>query len=118
MAKENKEVVEKTTEQPIEEVVDKKIEEQPKGEKDQSIPKVKIKDDGIIKVDLSKPPPVKEEKVVEEKKENVVEKPEVVEEVTEQPVMEEVVEEEPIINKEVIEETPIVENNYQKMYKN
>ena len=118
MAKENKEVVEETTEQPIEEVVDKKIEEQPRNEKGQFKSKNKIKDDGIIKVDLSKPPPVKEE-VVEEKKENVVEKPEVTEEVIEQPVMEEIVEEEPIVNKEVTEEIPVVEKqlpeNVQKL---
>ena len=118
MAKENKEVVEKTTEQPIEEVVDKKIEEQPRNEKGQFKSKNKIKDDGIIKVDLSKPPPVKEE-VVEEKKENVVEKPEVTEEVIEQPVMEEIVEKEPIVNKEVTEEIPVVEKqlpeNVQKL---
>ena len=77
MAKENKEVVEETTEQPIEEVVDKKIEEQPRDEKGRF---KSTGDDNITKVDLSKPPPIKEEKVVEEKQ-NVTKQPEIKEEV-------------------------------------
>ena len=119
MAKENKEVVEETTEQPIEEVVDKKIEEQPRDEKGRF---KSTGDDNITKVDLSKPPPIKEEKVVEEKQ-NVTKQPEIKEEVKEEvkediPVIEEITEE-PIINKEIIEEAPIVEKqlpeNVQKL---
>ena len=89
MEENNKDVVEETTEK----VVEKK--EQPRDEKGKFTSKKKIKDDGIVKVDLSKPPPVKEE-VVEDKKENVVKEPEVVEEtaeVTEQTVIEEITEE-------------------------
>ena len=82
MTKEKKEVVEKTTKQPIEEVVNKKTEEQPRDDKGKFASKAKTKDDGIIKVDLSKSPPIKEEKVVEEK-ENIVKEPEVKEEVQE-----------------------------------
>jgi len=92
MEENNKEVVEETTEK----VVEKK--EQPRDEKGKFTSKKKIKDDGVVKVDLSKPPPVKEE-VVEDKKENVVKEPEAVEEtaeVTEQPVIEEVTEEEKV----------------------
>ena len=101
MEENNKDVVEETTEK----VVEKK--EQPRDEKGKFTSKKKIKDDGIVKVDLSKPPPVKEE-VVEDKKENVVKEPEVVEEVTEvteQPVIEEVTEEEKVEEiKQVAEE--------------
>ena len=92
MEENNKEVVEETTEK----VVEKK--EQPRDEKGKFTSKKKIKDDGVVKVDLSKPPPVKEE-VVEDKKENVVKEPEAVEEVTEvteQPVIEEITEEEKV----------------------
>ena len=115
MAKENKEVVEKTTEQPIEEVVDKKIEEQPRDKKGRFKP---AEDTNITKVDLSKPPLVKKE-VVEEKQ-NVVKEPEVKEEIKEDvPVIEEVTAEEPIINKEIIEEAPVIEKqlpeNVQKL---
>ena len=106
MAKENKESVEKTAEQPIEEVVDKKTEEQPRDKKGRF---KSAEDTNITKVDLSKPPPVKEE-VVEEKQ-NVVKEPEVVEEVkevTEQPVIEEITEEKKVeeikeVAKEAIE---------------
>ena len=101
MEENNKDVVEETTEK----VVEKK--EQPRDEKGKFTSKKKIKDDGIVKVDLSKPPPVKEE-VVEDKKENVVKEPEVVEEtaeVTEQPVIEEITEEEKVEEiKQVAEE--------------
>ena len=90
MAKEKKEVVEKTTEQPIEEVVDKKIEEQPRDNKGKFTSKLKIEDDGVVKVNLSKPPPTNEEKVVEEK-ENVIEEPKVEKEAQEDiPVIEEI----------------------------
>jgi hypothetical protein len=113
MEEKNKEkVVEETTKK----VVEKK--EQPRDEKGKFTSKKKIKDDGVIKVDLSKPPPTKEE-VVEEK-ENVVEElkteipkvevpetkaPENAEEI---PVMEEVTQEEKIeeikeVAKEAIE---------------
>ena len=95
MEENNKEVVEETTEK----VVEKK--EQPRDEKGKFTSKKKIKDDGIIKVDLSKPPPVKEEVV--EVKENVIEQPKVVEEVAkenievpEQPVIEEITQEEKV----------------------
>ena len=100
MAKEKKEVVEKTTEQPIEEVVDKKIKEQPRDKKGKFKSKNKTEDDGIIKVDLSKPPPVKEE-VVEEK-ENVIKEPEAQEDT---PVMEEITQEKKVEEiKEVAQE--------------
>ena len=106
MAKEKKEVVEKTTEQPIEEVVNEKIEEQPRDKTGKFASKAKSKDDGITRVDLSKPPPVKEEKVVEEK-ENVVKEPEVTEEEKEAqedtPVMEEVTVDD-LKEQEVVEE--------------
>ena len=95
MEENNKEVVEETTEK----VVEKK--EQPRDEKGKFTSKKKIKDDGIIKVDLSKPPPVKEEVV--EVKENVIEQPKAVEEVAkenievpEQPVIEEITQEEKV----------------------
>ena len=101
MEENNKEVVEETTEK----VVEKK--EQPRDEKGKFTSKKKIKDDEVVKVDLSKPPPVKEE-VVEDKKENVVKEPEVVEEVTEvieQPVIEEITQEEKVEEiKQVAEE--------------
>jgi hypothetical protein len=101
MEENNKEVVEETTEK----VVEKK--EQPRDEKGKFTSKKKIKDDGVVKVDLSKPPPVKEE-VVEDKKENVVKELEAVEEVTEvteQPVIEEITEEEKVEEiKQVAEE--------------
>ena len=101
MEENNKDVVEETTEK----VVEKK--EQPRDEKGKFTSKKKIKDDGIVKVDLSKPPPIKEE-VVEDKKENVVKEPEAVEEVTEvteQPVVEEITEEEKVEEiKQVAEE--------------
>ena len=61
MEENNKEVVEEATEK----VVEKK--EQPRDEKGKFTSKKKIKDDGVVKVDLSKPPPIKEE-VVEDKK--------------------------------------------------
>jgi len=112
MEEKNKEVVEETTKK----VVEKK--EQPRDEKGKFTSKKKIKDDGIVKIDLSKPPPTKEE-VVEEK-ENVVEElkteipkvevpetkaPETTEEI---PVMEEVTQEEKVeeikeVAKEAIE---------------
>jgi len=103
---------EKNKEKVVEEIAEKVVEkkEQPRDNKGKFTSKKKIKDDGVVKVDLSKPPPTKEE-VVEDKKENVVEKPEVVEEVlevTEQPVMEEITQEEKVeeikeVAKEAIE---------------
>ena len=83
---ENKEVVEETTEQTIQEV---KEEKQPRDKKGRF---KSAEDDGVIKVYLSKPPPSQE--VVEEQKENVEQVVE--EEVTEQPIIEEVTEEEKI----------------------
>ena len=98
MEENNKDVVEETTEK----VVEKK--EQPRDEKGKFTSKKKIKDDGVVKVDLSKPPPIKEE-VVEDKKENVVKEPEAVEEVIEQPVIEEITQEEKVEEiKQVAEE--------------
>jgi len=92
MTEENKEVVEETTEQPIEEVVESKT-DQPRD--DQGRFKSKFEsagDDSVIKVDLSKPPAVEDNKPteqVEEPKEEV--KEEVVEEVVEEvPVIEQV----------------------------
>ena len=113
MEEKNKEVVEETTEK----VVEKK--EQPRDKKGKFKSKPKVENDGVIKIDLSKPPPVKEE-VVEEKKENVVEElktetpkievsetkePEATEEI---PVMEEITHEEKVeeikeVAKEAIE---------------
>jgi len=112
MEEKNKEVVEETTKK----VVEKK--EQPRDKKGKFTSKKKTKDDGVVKVDLSKLPPTKEE-VVEEK-ENVVEElkteipkvevtetkvPEATEEI---PVMEEVTQEEKVeeikeVAKEAIE---------------
>ena len=101
MAKEKKEVVEKTTEQPIKEVVNTKSKEQPRDEKGQFTSKFKSADDDeVIKIDLDKPPSIKEEKVAEEK-ENVVKKPEVKEEVQEPEIKEE--------EKETQEDIPVME---------
>ena len=59
MAEENKEVTQEVTEQPIE-----KKEKQPRNEKGQFESKFKSADnDGIIKVDLDKPPPQQSEEV-------------------------------------------------------
>tara|TARA_R100000231_G_scaffold12457_2_gene14128 strand:+ start:2866 stop:4011 length:1146 start_codon:yes stop_codon:yes gene_type:complete len=86
---EKKEVVEETTEQPIEEV---KEEKQPRNEKGQFTSKFKSEeDDTVYKVDLSNPPEEKEETVVEE----VVEQKENVED-TDEPIIEEITEEEKI----------------------
>ena len=107
MEEKNKKVVEETTEK----VVEKK--EQPRDKKGKFKSKPKVENDGVIKVDLSKPPPVKKEVV--EKKENVVEElktetPEVkVPDSTEEiPVMEEITQEEKVeeikeVAKEAIE---------------
>jgi len=111
---------EKNKEKVVEEIAEKVVEkkEQPRDKKGKFTSKKKTKDDGIVKVDLSKPPPTKEE-VVEEK-ENVVEElkteipkvevtetkaPEATEEI---PVMEEVTQEEKVeeikeVAKEAIE---------------
>jgi len=114
MAEENENVVEEitdvtkeSTEQPLEEVVENKIDES------------KFKsagDDSVIKIDLSQPPPEKSEEVKEkpadEKEVDVVEEPEVKEEVVEekveeqeeQPVLQEITEEEERKVEEKIEE--------------
>ena len=107
MEEKNKEVVEETTEK----VVEKK--EQPRDKKGKFKSKPKVENDGVVKIDLSKPPPVKEE-VIEEK-ENVVEElktetpevkaPDSTEEI---PVMEEITQEEKVeeikeVAKEAIE---------------
>ena len=70
---ENKETVEKTVDQPIEQVEETKG-EQPRDKKG----RFKSTDDGIVKIDLSKPPLSNE---VVEQKENVVVETETKEEV-------------------------------------
>tara|TARA_R110002020_G_scaffold362568_2_gene574866 strand:+ start:1964 stop:3130 length:1167 start_codon:yes stop_codon:yes gene_type:complete len=89
MEEKNKKVVEKTTEQTIEKVVNEKTKEQPRDKKGKF---KSINNENIIKVDLSKPPPVKKEDVVEETKveEPIVEETKVEENI---PVMEEIIEE-------------------------
>ena len=124
MEDKNKEVVEKTTEQPIEEVVNKKEEKQLRNKKGQFKSKVKVEDDGVIKIDLSKPIPTKEEVVKE--KENVVKEPEVKEEIKEEaqedvPVIEEVTVEDLKEPKKVEEATiklKLLKNQYLKIFKN
>ena len=95
MAEENKDVIEEVTEQPVKEVVENKV-EQPRDEKGQFKSKfTSAGDDGVIKVDLSKPPVQKSEEVKKEpaKEEvDVIEEPENKKEVVEE-VLEEVVEE-------------------------
>ena len=108
MEEKNKEVVNKTTKQPIKKVVEKKIEEQPRNEKGQFKSKEKVEevvekkideskfesagDDSVFKVDLSKTSSTKEEVVKE--KENVVKESEV---------------KEPEIKEEVQEDIPVIE---------
>jgi len=103
MTEENKEVVEETTEENV---------EQTTNEVDES----KFEsagDDSIIKIDLSKPPPTQEneeteEEPVEEEKVDVVEEPEskeeIVEETEDQPTIQEVTEEEEAEVEEIKEE--------------
>ena len=101
MTEENKDVVEETTEQPVEEVVENKIDES----KFDS-----AGDDSVIKVDLSKPPVQESEEVkeqpAEEEKVDVIEEPEVKQEVTEeeQPILQEVTDEDIETVEEKIEE--------------
>ena len=81
---ENKEAVEETVKQPIEQVEETK-QEQPRDEKGRF---KSADDDNVIKVDLSKPPPSNE---VVEQKENVKEEPKVTEGIKEDiPVIEEI----------------------------
>ena len=103
MTEENKEVVEETTEQPLEEVV----------EQDDESKFESAGDDSVVKIDLSKPPVQESEEVeqqpTEEEKVDVVEEPEVKEEVAEeqveeQPVLQEVTEEDEQRVEEEIEE--------------
>jgi hypothetical protein len=75
------ETTEENTEQPIEEVVEEKIDES----KFES-----AGDDSVLKVDLSKPPPIKEEVATEETNTTSEETKEVVEDI---PILEEVTEE-------------------------
>ena len=91
MTEENKEVLEEVTEQPKEEVVENKLDES----KFES-----AGNDGVIKIDLSKPP-VQESKEVKEKPAEE-EKVDVVEETVEQPVLEEIIDE--VSEEEKIEE--------------
>ena len=101
MAEENKEVVEKTTEQPIEEVVEEK--------NDETIDKSKFKsaeDDSVFKVDLSNPLESNSEEAKKEpaNNEDVVVVNEDQEVVEEQPALQEVTDEEVEEVKEEIEE--------------
>jgi hypothetical protein len=91
MTEENKEVLEEVTEQPKEEVVENKLDES----KFES-----AGNDGVIKIDLSKPPVQESEEVKEKPAEE--EKVDVVEETIEQPVLEEIVDE--VSEEEKIEE--------------
>ena len=111
MAEENKEVVEQTTGQPVEDT--KQSTDQPRNEKGQFKAKFDSEgDDSVIKVDLNNPPPPKSEEVekepAKEEKVDVVKEPEtkeeVVEETIEQPVLQEITEEEIEKVEEEIEE--------------
>ena len=106
MAEENKEVVEEvtdvteqSTDQPIEEVVENKVDESKFNS---------AGDDSVIKVDLNNPPSQSEkveEEPAEEEKVDVVEEPKVKEEVVEeQPVLQEITEEDEKEVEEKIEE--------------
>ena len=112
MIEQNEEVVEETTNS-VEETTEENIEQPIEEIVEETIDKSKFnsaEDDSVLKIDLSKPPPVKE-KVVEEK-ENIVKEPEAkeeVKEVTEEqqediPVLEEVTTEDLKENEEVVEE--------------
>jgi len=107
---ENKETVEQTVDKPVEQVVETNT-EQPRNEKGQFKSKLNnTEDDGIVKVDLSKPPPKVEEessKVEEPVKEEVVEvvneeEPKV--EQGEAPVVEEITDEPVNETQEIVEE--------------
>jgi len=102
---ENKKAVEETVEQPIEQV-EEITQDQPRDEKGRF---KSSDDDGVIKVDLSKPPPSNE---VAKQKENVVEQTEVNEEPQEQiqEVKEEISEEIPVIE-EITADTEIVQES-------
>ena len=110
MIKQNEEVVEETTNS-VEETTEENIEQPVEEVVEETIDKSKFnsaEDDSVLKIDLSKPPPVKE-KVVEEK-ENIVKEPEAKEEVKEEiqedtPVLEEVTTEDLKENEEVVKET-------------
>ena len=96
MIEQNEEVVEETTEENNDQSIEQEIENVIDESKFDS-----AGNDNVIKVDLDAPPP-KQEKVVEEQKENVEEKPEVTEVTEDQPVMEDVSNKE---EQEIIEET-------------
>jgi len=110
MAEENKEVTEEiteVTEQPVEEVVENKV-EQPRNEKGQFKSKFESAgDDSVIKVDLSKPPPIQNVETDKVTTEEIIEEPkgeEVKQEVEEEiPVIEEITVED-LKDKEVVEE--------------
>ena len=110
MAEENKEVIEEiteVTEQPTEEVVENKV-EQPRDEQGRFKSKFESAgDDSVIKVDLSKPPPVQNVETDKVTTEEVVEEPkseEVEQKVEEEiPVIEEITVED-LKDKEVVEE--------------
>ena len=110
MIEQNEEVVEETTNS-VEETTEENIEQPIEEIVEETIDKSKFnsaEDDSVLKIDLSKPPPVKE-KVVEEK-ENIVKEPEAKEEVKEEiqedtPVLEEVTTEDLKENEEVVKET-------------
>ena len=104
MAEENKEVVEETTDQPLEQVTEEKVENKIDESKFES-----AGNDSVIKVDLSKPPEVKSEEVEEkpaEEKVVVVNEESKPEEVVEDntPVLQEITEEEISEVEEEVEE--------------
>ena len=103
MVEENKEVIEEITEQSTEENVENKV-EQPRNEKGQFKSKFEsAKDDSVVKVDLSKPPPSQSEEVEEESV--VEEKTNVAEEVKPEVPVDTVVEEEtPILEEITVED--------------
>ena len=116
MIEQNEEVVEETTEQPVEETTEENNEQPTEEVVEEKLDESKFEsagDDSVFKVDLSKPPPEKSEKIeqepVKEEKVDVVEEPEVKkEEVFESqedtPILEEVTKEETEKIEEQIEE--------------
>ena len=98
---ENKEAVEETVEQSVNQVEETK-QEQPRDENGRFSKFESANDDNVIKVDLDNPPEIKQE-VVEEKENVVEQKEEVAEEVKEE-IKEEVKEEIPVIEEITVED--------------
>ena len=98
---ENKEAVEETVEQSVNQVEETK-QEQPRDENGRFSKFESANDDNVIKVDLDNPPEIKQE-VVEEKENVVEQKEEVAEEVKEE-IKEEVKEEMPVIEEITVED--------------